>query len=210
MYEASFHNLQGLDVLPWQSQLSALCMADWCLLPGRGLACCTTDHFWCVLTRNTKLLCWILWSSEATVQLPRKCLLTLMKIKGQVAKTGWYQNKTYRRAWESKVGISTTPAPEILCKTRKDFSFSFRSHVLLTEWCPWVWFHHSDFYCLGYQLHGCAGVRDQQERVFQPPMLESACCAGVRGLGRGFELEVKPATDEVELTFVIEEKAPSL
>lgn len=43
-------------------------------------------------------------------------------------------------------------------------------------------------------------------------MLEPACPAQVSGLGRGFVLEVKPAscTDEMELTFVIEEKAPSL
>lgn len=43
-------------------------------------------------------------------------------------------------------------------------------------------------------------------------ILEPACYAGVNRLGRGFVLEAKPAscTDEVELIFVIEEKAPSL
>lgn len=102
------------------------------------------------------------------------------------------------------------PSPKVACKTRKDLSFSSRSHVLLEKWCPWVWFHHSDSYWLGYQLPVCAGVRDQKERV--APMLEPACHAQVSGLGRGFVLEVKPAscTDEVELTFVIEEKALSL
>lgn len=82
--------------------------------------------------------------------------------------------------------------------------------MLLEEWCPWVWFHHLDSCWLGYQLPGCAGGRDQRERVLA--MLEPACPAQVSGLGRGFVLEVKPAscTDEMELTFVIEEKAPSL
>lgn len=44
----------------------------------------------------------------------------------------------------------------------------------MEEWYPGAQFHLSDSHCLGNQLHGCAGVRDQRQRVVLPLMLDPA------------------------------------